>query len=66
LVGDLKEIVKLQMEARSKPMNLSHDIVPRVFAHLHQSVLKHGMLLFLRASPTGGALFATIIYCLPL
>ncbi|KAG4960800.1 hypothetical protein GLYMA_13G277100v4 [Glycine max] len=51
LVGDLKEIVKLQMEARSKPMNLSHDIVPRVFAHLHQSVLKHGKNSFIWFGP---------------
>ncbi|XP_061365543.1 cytochrome P450 72A68-like [Gastrolobium bilobum] len=42
LVGDLKDIAKIQKEARSKPMNLSDDIVPCVYSHVQQSVKKYG------------------------
>ncbi|RDX92067.1 11-oxo-beta-amyrin 30-oxidase, partial [Mucuna pruriens] len=51
LIGDLKEILNIQKEVRSKPMNLSHDIVPRVFSHLHQSLNKHGKNCFLWFGP---------------
>ncbi|XP_043723194.1 cytochrome P450 72A397-like isoform X3 [Telopea speciosissima] len=42
LVGDLKEFLSLFKEAKSKPMNLSHDIVPRVFPFHLQTILKYG------------------------
>ncbi|XP_061337076.1 cytochrome P450 72A68-like [Gastrolobium bilobum] len=42
LVGDLMDIVKVQKEARSKPMNLSDDIVPRVYSYVQQNINKHG------------------------
>lgn len=43
LVGDLKDLLKMQKEAKSKPMSLSDDIVPRVSPYLEYSVNKHGM-----------------------
>ncbi|XP_043723198.1 cytochrome P450 CYP72A219-like [Telopea speciosissima] len=42
LFGDLKENMRLLKEARSKPMNLSHDIVPRVLPFHLQTVRKLG------------------------
>jgi hypothetical protein len=46
LVGDMKEFLKMQKEARSKPMPLSDDIVPRVFPLGYQTIAKHGILLY--------------------
>jgi hypothetical protein len=46
LVGDMKEFFKMQLEARSKPMPLSDDIVPRVFPLGYQTIAKHGILLY--------------------
>ncbi|KAG9459000.1 hypothetical protein H6P81_003508 [Aristolochia fimbriata] len=40
LTGNLKENFEMLKEARSKPMELSHRIVPRVFPFIHQTV-KH-------------------------
>ncbi|XP_058779451.1 cytochrome P450 72A68-like [Vicia villosa] len=53
LVGDLKDIVKTRKEATSKPMNLSDDIVPRVFSYFQQSAIKHGKnsFVWLGATP---------------
>ncbi|XP_061365533.1 cytochrome P450 72A68-like isoform X2 [Gastrolobium bilobum] len=42
MVGDLKDILKMQKEARSKTMNLSDDIVPRVLSFVQHNVNKHG------------------------
>ncbi|KAJ4975954.1 hypothetical protein NE237_001060 [Protea cynaroides] len=42
LMGDLKEIHRQSIEARSKPMNLSHDIVPRVLSFHLQTTQKYG------------------------
>ena len=50
LIGDTKDILKMQKEARSKPMNLSDDIVPRVFSHVQQSVNKYGMRIYFHHS----------------
>ncbi|KAH7512769.1 hypothetical protein FEM48_Zijuj12G0125400 [Ziziphus jujuba var. spinosa] len=36
--GDLKEMSQMITEAKSKPMNLSHDIAPRVLSFIHQTV----------------------------
>ncbi|KAG0538564.1 hypothetical protein BDA96_03G247300 [Sorghum bicolor] len=40
--GDLKENNRLNDEARSRSMPLSHDIVPRVMPHLFNTVKEHG------------------------
>ncbi|KAJ4976698.1 hypothetical protein NE237_001804 [Protea cynaroides] len=42
VMGDLKEIFKHFSEARSKPMNLSHDIIPRVSPFDLQTIQKYG------------------------
>ncbi|XP_004488669.1 cytochrome P450 716A67-like [Cicer arietinum] len=52
LVGDMKEFFKSEMKARSKPMNLSDDIVSRVFPYGQQTVTKHGKNSFIWFGPT--------------
>ncbi|RDX71479.1 11-oxo-beta-amyrin 30-oxidase, partial [Mucuna pruriens] len=49
--GDLKEITKLEKEARSKPMNLNHHILSYVFPYLHQTVNKLGKICFIWLGP---------------
>ncbi|XP_058779453.1 cytochrome P450 716A67-like [Vicia villosa] len=51
LVGDIKDILKSRKEATSKPMNLSDDIVPRVFSYFQQSAIKHGKNYFVWFGP---------------
>ncbi|CAK8534859.1 unnamed protein product [Lathyrus sativus] len=51
LVGDIKDLLKIQKEASSKPMNLSDDIVPHVFPFAQQSVAKHGKNSFIWLGP---------------
>ncbi|XP_078151346.1 cytochrome P450 CYP72A616-like [Carex rostrata] len=46
LVGDLKENSRLNQEAYSKPMPLSHDIIPRVAPLLHRSMKEFGKQSF--------------------
>ncbi|KAF5191975.1 Cytochrome p450, partial [Thalictrum thalictroides] len=41
LYGDTKEIGRLTKEARSKPMENSHQIVQRVFPYYHQVVQQY-------------------------
>ncbi|KAJ4975422.1 hypothetical protein NE237_000528 [Protea cynaroides] len=41
LTGDVKEQMTLLYEARSKPMNLSHDIIPRVLPFHLQTIQKN-------------------------
>src|ERR1051325_2522333 len=45
LVGDVKDLFKMEKEAKSKPMNLSDDIIPRVSPYIQKSVKIHGMLV---------------------
>ncbi|XP_039686603.1 cytochrome P450 72A68-like isoform X5 [Medicago truncatula] len=52
LVGDMNDLLKMRKEATSKPMNLSDDIVPRVFSFVQQSVAKHGKNSFIWFGPT--------------
>ncbi|GLT76944.1 hypothetical protein SLA2020_485770 [Shorea laevis] len=47
LFGDLKEISKMSNQARSKPINFTNDIAPRVFPFFHQNVKNYGMSLIL-------------------
>ncbi|KAK7271493.1 hypothetical protein RJT34_27443 [Clitoria ternatea] len=51
LVGDSKEFLKMRKEALCKPMNLSHDIVPRVSPYVLHSVNKHGKNSFIWFGP---------------
>lgn len=41
--GDLKEMVQMRRDAKSKPMNLTHDIAPRVLPFIHKSISTYGM-----------------------
>ncbi|KAI3778572.1 hypothetical protein L2E82_07950 [Cichorium intybus] len=43
-LGDLKEMVQMSSEAKSKPMNLTHDIAPRVLPFFHKSVASHVLI----------------------
>ncbi|KAF8408892.1 hypothetical protein HHK36_004961 [Tetracentron sinense] len=52
LSGDLKDNMVLIKEARSKPMNLSHDIVPRVLPQLHQTIKNYGKNSLIWIGPT--------------
>ncbi|KAK7324469.1 hypothetical protein VNO77_28033 [Canavalia gladiata] len=51
LFGDSKDFLKARKEAISKPMNLSDDIVPRVFSYFHRSVNKNGKNSFIWFGP---------------
>ncbi|XP_057954510.1 cytochrome P450 CYP72A616-like [Malania oleifera] len=42
LIGDMKELVNLTKEAWSKPINLNHQIVPRVDPFTHNIVHRYG------------------------
>ncbi|KAK4342256.1 hypothetical protein RND71_038072 [Anisodus tanguticus] len=46
LFGDLKEGYMMSKEAKSKPMNFSHDIAPRVSPLLHKTFTKYGKIAF--------------------
>ncbi|KAJ1437552.1 putative 11-oxo-beta-amyrin 30-oxidase-like [Sesbania bispinosa] len=37
-----KHILKMQQEAKSKPITLSNDVAPQVFSQLHQTVNQYG------------------------
>ncbi|CAJ2659447.1 secologanin synthase-like protein [Trifolium pratense] len=52
LVGDIKDLLKMRNEATSKPMNLSDDIVPRVYSYIQQSAIKYGKNSFIWFGPT--------------
>ncbi|XP_045801121.1 cytochrome P450 72A68-like isoform X9 [Trifolium pratense] len=47
LVGDTKDLFKMEKEARSKSMNLTDDILPRVNPYIHHSVKIHGKNSFI-------------------
>ncbi|XP_058766142.1 cytochrome P450 72A68-like [Vicia villosa] len=47
LVGDVKDINKMEKEAKSKPMNLSDDIIPRVSPYLQKCLKIHGKNSFI-------------------
>ncbi|MQM03388.1 hypothetical protein Taro_036167 [Colocasia esculenta] len=47
LVGDMRDLMRLNKEARSRPMPaISHDIAPRVYPLLQQSMAKHGKICY--------------------
>ncbi|XP_059659700.1 cytochrome P450 CYP72A219-like [Cornus florida] len=47
LFGDLKEMSEMIKEARSKPINLSDDIVHRITPFIHKSIHNYGKNLFI-------------------
>ncbi|PWA44605.1 cytochrome P450 [Artemisia annua] len=44
--GDLKEMVHLIVQAKSKPIGLTDDIVSRIIPFVHKSVSTHGKVCF--------------------
>ncbi|KAF5777977.1 putative secologanin synthase [Helianthus annuus] len=50
--GDLQEIVKLAVEAKSKPIKLNDDILPRVLPYEHKAVTAYGKNFFTWMGPT--------------
>ncbi|KAI3695998.1 hypothetical protein L1987_79004 [Smallanthus sonchifolius] len=46
MYGDLKEMVQMMSEAKSKPMNLTHDIAFRVSPFFHKTLTTLGMSCF--------------------
>ncbi|XP_057456150.1 cytochrome P450 72A68-like [Lotus japonicus] len=52
LIGDLKDFVKMQKDAGSKPMSFSHEIVSRVSPYVKLTVDKHGKNSFIWFGPT--------------
>ncbi|KAJ0725285.1 putative secologanin synthase [Helianthus annuus] len=46
MYGDLKEMEQMMSEAKSKPMNLTHDITPRVAPFFHKSLTTLGKNCF--------------------
>jgi len=52
LFGDMKELVKMVKEAKSKPINLNHDIVSRVLPFDHKYVAVYGKIWFAWMGPT--------------
>ncbi|KAM3747751.1 hypothetical protein ACB098_05G058100 [Castanea mollissima] len=45
--GDVKEICKMTSQAKSKPINFTHDIAPRVLPFVHQVVTNYGKNSFI-------------------
>ncbi|XP_021832633.1 cytochrome P450 CYP72A219-like isoform X2 [Prunus avium] len=52
LIGDTKESSMMLKEAKSKPMDLSHDLAPRVLPFVHQSMNTYGKNSFIWIGPT--------------
>ncbi|KAF4386828.1 hypothetical protein F8388_006783 [Cannabis sativa] len=52
LFGDLRESFKMIKEARSKPINLSDDVVPRIFPFVLDTVNNYGKDSFMWIGPT--------------
>ncbi|XP_066309240.1 cytochrome P450 CYP72A616-like [Miscanthus floridulus] len=50
--GDLKELARLSMAARAKPMPLSHDITPRVNRLYYNVIREHGKISVTWLGPT--------------
>ncbi|KAB1200814.1 hypothetical protein CJ030_MR0G006223 [Morella rubra] len=50
--GDLKESSRMIKHAKSKPMNLTHDIAPRVLPFVYQTVKNYGKNSFIWMGPT--------------
>ncbi|EES01121.1 hypothetical protein BDA96_03G248300 [Sorghum bicolor] len=50
--GDLKELARLAMAARAKPMPLSHDITPRVNRLYYNLIREHGKISVTWLGPT--------------
>ncbi|KAL3848714.1 hypothetical protein ACJIZ3_010596 [Penstemon smallii] len=57
-MGDYKEMVAMEKEAQSKPINFSNDIVPRVMPFIKESVTNYGENCFIWFGPEPTALIS--------
>lgn len=46
LYGDIKEMARMGSEAKAKPINFTHDIVPRVMPFIHKIINSFGIFRF--------------------
>ncbi|KAH0722043.1 hypothetical protein KY289_005087 [Solanum tuberosum] len=51
LVGDMNEVVKMDEEAKSKPIKFSHDIVTRLMPFIHKTIIDYGKNSFIWLGP---------------
>ncbi|XP_054816250.1 cytochrome P450 72A397-like isoform X2 [Prosopis cineraria] len=51
LTGDSTQMFNMHMQAKSKPMNLSHDIIPRASSFVNEIVNKYGKSTFIWIGP---------------
>ncbi|KAK9085351.1 hypothetical protein Sjap_025762 [Stephania japonica] len=47
MFGDLKQLVSTTKKARSKPIELSHSIVPRVFPFIQETIQRQGPMSYI-------------------
>nr|QWX38541.1 secologanin synthase 6 [Ophiorrhiza pumila] len=52
LFGDIKEYVKMEQEARSKPINFTNEIVPRVIPFVDKTIKNYGKNSYIWLGPT--------------
>ncbi|XP_075073704.1 cytochrome P450 CYP72A219-like isoform X1 [Nicotiana tabacum] len=52
LYGDMKEVVMMDEEAKSKPIKFSHDIVPRIMPFIQKTIIDYGKKSFIWLGPT--------------
>ncbi|XP_073312553.1 cytochrome P450 CYP72A219-like isoform X2 [Primulina huaijiensis] len=58
LFGDFQEIFTMIKEAKSKPITLSNDIIPRVLPFVHESLRNYGKNCFLWIGPNPTAIIS--------
>ncbi|CAI9089119.1 OLC1v1023628C1 [Oldenlandia corymbosa var. corymbosa] len=51
LFGDVKEMLRMDAEAKGKPMNFSNDIVPRVMPFIHKIINQYGENCYIWTGP---------------
>ncbi|KAL3502813.1 hypothetical protein ACH5RR_037262 [Cinchona calisaya] len=51
LFGDIKETVKMTQEAKSKPINFTNEIIPRVLPFIHKTIKTYGEKSYIWAGP---------------
>ncbi|XP_044473197.1 cytochrome P450 CYP72A219-like [Mangifera indica] len=49
--GDMKEMSMMRVEARAKPLKLSHDISSRILPYFHHAINKYGKKSFIWMGP---------------
>lgn len=65
LVGDMKEVLKMDEEAKSKAIKFSHDIVPRIMPFIHKTIIDYGECNILNTCATYHSLwqYSFVLFC---